>query len=592
MTYVGSRPDEEAVEQVAEEVSVPAQQARGPRPQAAPITDEEFELGPGGIPPDARARTLGRLAAHLAEARDHMLGYQVTEDMDAYRHDLARFMDMHINNVGDPFQAGGYKVNSKPAERAVLKYFTKLWHGIPYRPGRKESCWGYALSMGATEGNLYAMWNARDYLEGKRLLTSSDSAQPVAYVSPVDADSEHAYEPVIFYSQDTHYSFAKAIRVLKIPTFGQIGRERYPDECPLGGEWPDEVPSAIPRDAPEDERYPAFGPGSIDVDKLVALVEFFAARGYPIIINLNYGSTFKCAYDDVREVSDRLIQVFGDNGLISRDVRYDGGTEKRRGFWIHVDGALGAGYMPFLDIAAKTPKYGYVPEAPIPEFDFGLRSTYTGPPGAKAEQVDMVASIALSGHKWMGAPWPCGLLLTKVKYQMQPPGEAEYIGSLDTTFAGSRNGFSPIVMWDYLAQHPHDRQVTKAVHSQRMAAYLVEQLEKVEAYWREKLGEDVDLHIDRSPLAITVRFRRPNPDLVAKYSLSTVSVRMRPHDTTLRRLAHAFVMSFTTQDRIDAFIADLFADDAFDWDESAPAPTREPVAGLVVGVPYADRGFA
>ncbi|SDC31262.1 PLP-dependent aminotransferase family protein [Actinokineospora iranica] len=602
MTQIDGRPSEQTIERTREEPVIPAQQSWSPAPQQLSLTDEEFELGPNGVPPDKRFRALNRLAAFLEDKRDHMLGYQVTEDMDAYQEDLSRFMKMHCNNLGDPFQAGGYKVNTKPLERAVLKYFTKLWHGIPYKAGKKDSCWGYGLSMGATEGNLYAMWNARDYLEGKRLLSSGDTLkiQPLSYVAPMAAEGkDHAYEPVIFYSQDTHYSFAKAIRVLKLPTFGQMGRDRYPNDCPLGGEWPDEVPSALPPKTGKDDQYPSFGPGSIDVDKLVVLVKFFAEKGYPIIVNLNYGSTFKCAYDDVRAVSDRLITVFGDNGLISRDVEYEGGgSEKRRGFWIHVDGALGAGYMPFLDMAAKDPKYGYEPEVDIPEFDFGLKSTYdSGLPGEKPVNVDMVSSIALSGHKWMGAPWPCGILVTKVKYQMQPPGQAEYIGSLDTTFAGSRNGFSPIVMWDHLAQHPDDRQISKAVHSQRMAAYLVEKLKMVEKYWRNKNEDDtLDLFIDRTPLAITVRFRRPNPDIVAKYSLSTVTMRMIPDDdTSIRHLAHAFCMSFTTQDRIDTFALDLCGDDAFDFDETTPTPQPSPRfdAGVPMAQsPFADRGFA
>lgn len=606
MTEVEQRHDNLTTEQSWEDVAIPGEQPRDAQAAQCQPLDSELELGPLGIPPERRARLLDRLDAHLRDRRDHMLGYQVTEDMDAYQADLSRFMRLHLNNIGDPFKEGGYKVNTKPVERAVLTYFTKLWHGFPYRQGRRESCWGYALSMGATEGNLYAMWNARDYLEGRRLLVPPESAnRPVTYIEPLaatstdgDAKGNNRFRPVIFYSQDTHYSFAKAARVLKLPTIGEIGRREYDGKCPIAKEWPDEVPSELPKDGPPDEQYPAFGPGSIDVQKLVTLVDFFAGQGHPIVVNLNYGSTFKGAYDDVRAVCDALLPVFRKHGLLSREVRYEDGTvEKRRGFWIHVDGALGAGYMPFLAMAAKDPKYGYTPEVPIPEFDFGLRS-WTEPtePGEKSVSVDMVASIALSGHKWMGAPWPCGVLLTKVKYQMQPPGDAQYIGSLDTTFAGSRNGFSPLVMWDYLAQHPVGRQISKAVHSQRMAAYLVEQLKKVERYWQDKMeDETLSLYVDRTPLAITVRFRRPNPDIVAKYSLSTVSVLMRPDDPRPRHLAHAFLMSFTTQDRIDTFVLDLCGDDAFEFDTDVAAlqPTsRYDTAVPPATFPFEDRGFA
>ncbi len=58
----------------------------------------------------------------------------------------------------------------------MLSYLARLWHGVPTDPGNKESCWGYVLSMGSTEGNMYALWNARDYLSGKRLLGESEGA--------------------------------------------------------------------------------------------------------------------------------------------------------------------------------------------------------------------------------------------------------------------------------------------------------------------------------------------------------------------------------------------------------------------------------
>ncbi len=236
---------------------------------------------------------------------------------------------------------------------------------------------------------------------------------------------------MIFYSEDTHYSFAKAVRVLDLPTFSEMGRAKYPDDCPLGGPWPDEVPSALPANGKPDEQYPSFGPGSIDVDKLEKLVGFFAAKGHPIIVSLNFGSTFKGAYDDVRGVCDRLLPVFAEHGLLERHVKYgEDDHDVRRGFWIHVDGALGAAFIPFLAKAAHDPRYEYEPDVPVPEFDFGLTSSL---PGKKP--VDMVSSLVFSGHKWMGTPWPCGAFMTKIKYQMQPPDNPEYIGSLDTTFA-------------------------------------------------------------------------------------------------------------------------------------------------------------
>ena len=45
-----------------------------------------------------------------------------------------------------------------------------LWNGRwPYKLDDPETYWGYVLTVGLTEGNLYAAWNARDYLSGKYL---------------------------------------------------------------------------------------------------------------------------------------------------------------------------------------------------------------------------------------------------------------------------------------------------------------------------------------------------------------------------------------------------------------------------------------
>jgi histidine decarboxylase len=57
----------------------------------------------------------------------------------------------------------------------------------------------------------------------------------------------------------------------------------------------------------------------------------------------------------------------------------------------------------------------------------------------------------MSGHKFPGTPWPCGVYMSRHKYQLYPPSAPMYIGSMDSTLSGSRNGLSPIVMWYYIA---------------------------------------------------------------------------------------------------------------------------------------------
>ncbi|WP_157440734.1 hypothetical protein [Actinokineospora inagensis] len=76
--------------------------------------------------------------------------------------------------------------------------------------------------------------------------------------------------------------------------------------------------------------------------------------------------------------------------------------------------------------------------------------------------------------------------------------------------------------------------------------------------------------------------------LVAKRSLSAVSVRMKPgDDSSVRHVAHVFLMGATTQDKIGAFIADLYA---FDSADAHTGLFR--AAAAVADAPFADRGFA
>ena len=73
---------------------------------------------------------------------------------------------------------------------------------------------------------------------------------------------------------------------------------------------------------------------------------------------MNYGTTFKGAYDDVKTATDRIMPILTQNGLnqciITVTDPKDPNSQKkvkRNGYWFHVDGALGASYMPFLKMA-------------------------------------------------------------------------------------------------------------------------------------------------------------------------------------------------------------------------------------------------
>jgi len=529
-----------------------------------------FPLGDNGLPASQREETMASYRQYIECQVRSFIGYQTNQDAE-YSQQLSWLLDHHVNNVGDPFVEANYTVNSKAFERDVLDYFARLWHAkTPHDPHDGDSYWGYVLTMGSTEGNTYGLWNARDYLKGLALISDEANPMRLLWVSAVkhttpdaantagagapevddDTRNSHAFWPVAFYSADTHYSFTKAMRVLGIQTFAEVGNLLYENDCPLGGRWPAEVPSL---DGDE-------GPGSIDGDKLCTLVEFFASRGHPALVSLNVGSTFKGAYDPVAEVEPRIVEIMKKWDLYERTLHLPNGqTSTRHGFWIHVDGALGAAYLPYMRMAKDRDDPRMVDVERVPEFDFAVKHVF---------------SIAMSGHKWIGAPWPCGIYMTKVKYQLRPPDMPEYIGSPDTTFAGSRNGSSAVVLWEHLARYTQDEQMERVLHAQALAAYAENQL--------KELGIELskDLRVGRTPLALTVRFLKPIDSIVFKYSLSTETFLSDP--TT--DYAHLYVMPHITQELIDRFIDDLRMPEAF------PEPAQQ--RGLTALYTEAERALA
>ncbi|MFE2755725.1 hypothetical protein ACFXGA_27365 [Actinosynnema sp. NPDC059335] len=580
-------------------IAQPAQDPREVYPTDPELEIGEFEIPADGLSPQQRKRALNRLETYLVGKHATMVGFQGNQDMAHYQQDLARFLEFHLNNIGDPFQQGNYKINTKIVERAVLDHYASLWRASwPYDADNPESYWGYVLTMGSTEGNLYALASARDYLSGRKLISEpGEDGRAVSQMvfvqapSPATGDDgapgrdDNAYRPVAFYSEDTHYSVIKAVRTLAIDTFAAVGRREYPGQCPIADEWPMEVPSKGGAD----------GSGEIDVDELERLVRFFAERGHPILLLLNFGTTFKGAYDNVEKVASRLVPIFAEHGLLEREIEFEPGhTDRRRGFWVHVDGALGAGFMPFLRIAAAEERGSELAiqlhreiKGKIPEFDFGL----------EVHGVDVVSSLVMSGHKWPGAPWPCGVFMTKNKFRVEPPAKPAYTGSPDTTFAGSRNGLSPLVLWNHLASKSIREHAAAAVRALRVTRYLESSLRELEDRLdREDRLPEGGLYVDRSPMALTVRFRQPNDAVVGKWSLSCQPMLMNSGE--LRHYAHVFAMPSVTEEKVDAFIEDLFAEGAFDRPEPEPRPERRAGAPTFAAdvrplalVPVIGRGF-
>ena len=135
----------------------------------------------------------------------------------------------------------------------------------------------------------------------------------------------------------------------------------------------------------------------------------------------------------------------------------------RKGFWFHVDGALGAAYAPFLQMAFVN---GYMKQKVPPVFDF---------------QLDFVSSVVTSGHKWIGVPWPCGIYITKTKFQLCPPEKTQitYFDSPDLTLTGVQNAHSVLVLWSYISTYSYDEQVKMGVEAEETACYAEKKLKEL-----------------------------------------------------------------------------------------------------------------
>ena len=518
-----------------------------------------FQIPPTGLSEAERAVAHEALKAFITTQSDRFTGFQANQG-EAYSEQLAWMMDLHANNVGDPFQTGICTINTKFCERAVLDHFAALWNNHwPHRSdevGQKhpDSQWGYVLSMGSTEANVYGLFNARDYLKGRALIEDPDWDDELRfmYSNPLSVvHNENAYKPIVFYSQDTHYSVIKAVRILELTTFYEEGRKCYPGECPItsNGEWPDEVPSHAGDDGKS---------GCTDLDALRELVTFFVSRGYPPLIVLNYGSTWKGAFDDV-PVVDQMLKDLGRSHpwLWERTVHFDPDrpqhADKRRGFWLHIDGALGAGYMPYVELAHKR---GLTAECG-PVFDF---------------RNDAVMSICTSMHKWFGAPWPGSVYMTRVGHQLNPPDVAGYIGSADTTLGGSRNAFSAAIFWDYLARHSYDHSVKDVLRCFENVDYFVERMTTLETDLKSRYGDEVDLWITRSKLSLAIRFRLVNPSILYKYTVDSerLWVPISENEERERTSSHIYIMKHVDRELIDSLVDDIASACENDWREAFP----------------------
>lgn len=228
--------------------------------------------------------------------------------------------------------------------------------------------------------------------------------------------------------------------------------------------------------------------GEIDYDDLHETLKIH--RDVPPIVFANIGTTMTEARDDIARIREIM------DSLAIRE-RY-----------IHSDAALSGAYAPFLD--------------PRPRFDFA----------------DGADSISISGHKFIGCPMPTGVVIARKHNVSRIARSIDYIGTLDTTISGSRNGFTPLILWHRLQTLGAEGLRRRAMRSLELAAYAEDRLRSagVQAW--------------RNPSAITVVFPKIAESVRAKWQLATQG-----------NISHLIVMPGITKEQIDAFVEDVRATD-------------------------------
>jgi histidine decarboxylase len=201
----------------------------------------------------------------------------------------------------------------------------------------------------------------------------------------------------------------------------------------------------------------------------------------PALINANIGTTMKSAIDDTREIY-RILKKHN----------------KHNDYYIHADGALMGFVLPFL------------------EHDLFFKKH--------------IHSISISGHKFLGIPFPCGIFLMEKHLKDSISTPVEYIGSLDCTISGSRNGHSPLFFYHIIQSKGMAGFQADIQRCIELAEYLTETLPNA---WRNQNS-------------LTVIFPKPSEHLIAKWHLAT-------HED----ISHAIVMPHVTKEIIDDFIADM-----------------------------------
>ena len=162
----------------------------------------------------------------------------------------------------------------------------------------------------------------------------------------------------------------------------------------------------------------------------------------------------------------------------------------------------------------------------------GLILPYTQ--SKKRFQLSDIHSLAISGHKFIGCPIPCGIFLTHKHIIDQQKNYIEYVHIHDCTITGSRNAITPLMLWSVLIGKGHANWEAQVQTCLNNTDYAVQKMKHHGiAAWA-------------NPDSTIVVFPQPSEAVVRKWQLACYE-----------GIAHIVVMRHVDQPMLDRFIEDL-----------------------------------
>lgn len=229
--------------------------------------------------------------------------------------------------------------------------------------------------------------------------------------------------------------------------------------------------------------------GEMNYDDLRGQLNYYRTNAAIVIANI--GTAVTEAVDDV----DAITSILDDRAV------------RRR--WIHADAALSG-----------------IPLALLPRQDRPAGIDFTA--GAD--------SVVTSGHKFLGAPMPCAVVLVRATHRAAAARAATYTGSPDATVANSRSGLAALVLWYALRTTDLPTLAHRAEQARLLAGYAHDCL------------QDIGVASHHHPWAFTVSFPTPPAEVTQKWVLGKHGTR-----------SQLICMPGVTRPQIDAFVADLRA---------------------------------